>query len=61
MRDALGTSYNLIKLVKKSPHHDATLHKLKEQMPEDSPGICMLCPPRWKVRALALQSNLANY
>ena len=61
MRDALDTSYELIKLVKKSPRHDATLHKLKEQMPDHSPGIRVLCPTRWTVRVQALQSILANY
>ena len=61
MKDALDTSYELIKLVKKSLCHDATLQKLKEQMPDDIPGIRVLCPIRWTVRAQALQSILANY
>ena len=59
MRDALDTSYELIKLVKKSPRRDVvTLQKLKEQMPED---YSVLCPTRWTVRAQALQSIIANY
>ena len=61
MRDALDTSYELIKLVKKSPRRDATLQKLKEQMPDDSPGIRVLCSTRWTVRAQALQSIITNY
>ena len=61
MKDALDTSYELIKLVKKSPRRDAILQKLKEQMPNDSPGIRVLCPTRWTVRAQALHSILANY
>ena len=61
MRDALDSSYELIKLVKKSPRRDAMLQKLKQQMPDDSPGIRMLCPTRWTVRAEALHSILANY
>lgn len=61
MRDALDTSYELIKLVKKSPRRDAMLQNLKEQMPENSPGIRVLCPTRWTVRAQALQSIIANY
>ena len=61
MRDALDTSYELIKLVKKSPRRDATLQKLKEQIPDDSPGICVLCHTRWTVRAQALQSIITNY
>ena len=61
MKDALDTSYELIKLVKKSPRCDALLQQLKEQMPNDSPGIRVLCPTRWTVRAQALHSILANY
>ena len=61
MNDALDTSYELIKLVKKSPHHDAIFQKLKEQIPNNSPGICVLCPTRWTVRAQALHSILVNY
>eukprot|EP00731_Ephydatia_muelleri_P003123 Em0001g3123a len=30
-------------------------------MPDDSPGIRVLCPTRWTVRAEALHSILANY
>ena len=46
MKDALDTSYELIKLVKKSPCCDAIFQKLKEQMPNDSPGIRVLCPTK---------------
>lgn len=61
MKEALETSHELIKLVKKSPRRDSLLQKLKEQMPNDSPGIRVLCPTRWTVRAQALHSILANY
>ena len=61
MRDALDSSYELVKLVKKSPRRDAMLQKLKQQMPDDSPGIRMLCATRWTVRAEALHSILTNY
>lgn len=61
MRNALDTAYEIIKLVKKSPRRDATLQRLKEQMPEESPGIRVLCPTRWTVRAQALQGIIANY
>ena len=44
MKEMLDTSYELIKLVKKSPRHDAILQKLKKQMLNDSPGIRVLCP-----------------
>ena len=61
MRDALDTSYEIIKLVKKSPRRDAILQRLKEQIPEESRGIRVLCPTRWTVRAQALQGIIVNY
>ena len=61
MRNALDTSYEIVKLVKKSPRRDAMLQKLKTEMQEDSPGIRVLCPTRWTVRAQALQSIISNY
>ena len=61
MRNALDTSYEIVKLVKKSPRRDAMLQKLKTEMQEDSPGIRLLCPTRWTVRAQALQSIISNY
>ena len=61
MKEALDTSYELIKLIKKSTRRDALLQKLKEQMPNDSPGIRVLCPTRWTVRVQALHRILANY
>ena len=60
MRDALDTSYEIIKLVKKSPRRDAILQRLKEQIPEESRGIRVLCPTRWTVCAQALQGNIVN-
>ena len=61
MRNALDTSYEIVKLVKKSPRRDTMLQKLKTEMQEDSPGIRVLCPTRWTVRAQALQSIISNY
>ena len=61
MRNALDTSYEIVNLIKKSPRRDAILQKLKAEMPESSPGIRVLCPTRWTVRAQALQNIIANY
>ena len=44
MKNTLDTSYELIKLVKKSPRRDAVLQKIKEQLPEENMGIRVLCP-----------------
>ena len=58
MCDALDTIYEITKLMKKSPGCDAIFKQLKEEMASDSPGIRVLCPPRWTVRAEALKSIL---
>ena len=42
MRDALETTHEISKLVKKSPRRDATFKRLKEEMANDSPGIQVL-------------------
>ena len=61
MRNALDCAYEIVKLVKKSPRRDAMLQNLKQKMPEDCPGIRVLCPTRWTVRSKALESILYNY
>ena len=61
MRNALDASYEIVNVIKKSPRRDALLQKLKAEMPESSPGIRVLCPTRWTVRAQALQSIITNY
>ena len=61
MKNSLDTAYEIIKLVKKSPRRDATFQRLKEELPESSPGIRVLCPTRWTVQAQALQSIIRNY
>ena len=62
MKNALDTSpYEIIQLDKKSPRHEVMLQSIKQHMQEDSPGIRVLCPTRWTVRAQALQSIIANY
>ena len=53
MRDALDTTHKITKLVKKFPRRDATFKRLKEEMVSDAPGIRILCPTRWIVRAQA--------
>ena len=58
MRDALDTAYEIVNL---SPRRDATLHKIKQEMPEGSPGIRVFCPTRRTVRAEALRSIISNY
>jgi hypothetical protein len=51
----------ITKLIKKSPRRDALLQKLKQELSFETPGIRVLCPTRWTVRATALHSILENY
>ena len=50
-----------MKLIKKSPARDANFKRLKDEVDSDSPGIRVLCPTRWTVRADALQSIVSNF
>ena len=61
MQDALDTTHEITKLIKKSPARDAIFKRLKEEMGSDSPGIRVLCPTRWTVRADALKSIIDNF
>nr|XP_011435340.2 zinc finger MYM-type protein 1-like [Crassostrea gigas] len=61
MRDSLDTVFEMSKLVKYSPRKDTILEQLKREMAPDTPGFRVLCPSRWTVRALSLNSVLENY
>ena len=53
------------KLIKKSPKRDSMFERLKGQVVSEedchTPGIRVLCPTRWTVRAASVQSVLDNY
>ena len=67
--DALDTTYEITKLVKKSPKRDSQLEKMQKEMRDghasntmqSKHGIRLLCPTRWTVRAEAMESILENY
>ena len=61
IRSAFDIAYEITKLVKKSPRRQAILETLKQELGSDTPGIRILCPTRWTVRADTLQRILANY
>jgi hypothetical protein len=63
MKDALDTSHEITKLIKKSPKRDAKLEEIRQTLPEDAvhAGIRLLCPTRWTVRADALNSIIVNF
>lgn len=56
MKSALDTVNEVSKLIKKSPKRDAIFHDVKTELAPETAGFCVLCPMRWTVRALTLQT-----
>ena len=56
MEDTLDTVYEITKLIKKSPKREVIFQKIKDEVASGSPGVRILCPTRWTVRAEALTS-----
>ncbi len=61
MKDSLDTTHEITKLIKKSPRRDTLFEKLKSELAPDTPGVRVLCPTRWTVRADSLKSILDNF
>ena len=61
LKKALDITYEMSKLIKYSPKRDAMFSKLKDELQPECPGIRVLCPTRWTVRADSLKSVLDNY
>ena len=61
LRYSLDTVGEMTKLIKKSPKREAIFHKVKDDIVCESPGVRLLCPTRWTVRAAALASISENY
>ena len=64
IKKALEVTYELTKLIKYPPRRKEVFHKLKSSLDMEtgsrSPGIRLLCPTCWTVRAIALASILGN-
>ena len=61
VKDAMGATFEISKLIKYSPKYDVMFVKLKSELSPDSPGFRVLCPTQWTVRADSLHSVLDNY
>ena len=61
MKNALDTTFEITKLIKKSPKRYIAFNQIKSAVASDSLRIAVLCPTRWTVRADALESILKNY
>ena len=61
INNALSITYEITKLIKKSPQREARFLHLKETLSPGTPGVRVLCPTRWTIRAESLQSIIDNY
>ena len=54
MEQCLEIVHEITKLIKKSPNCDAIFNHIKDEISGDAaPGIRLLCPTRWTIRAEA--------
>ena len=61
LSDAMDTSREVCKLIKFSPKRQAFFERIKDDMKIDAPGIKVLCPTRWTVRAESFNRIIENY
>ena len=62
LKDSLGVTHEITKLIMYSPRRDGIFQRLKENLPSYSKtGIRVICPTRWTVRADFLASIIDNY
>ena len=61
MNDAFNITLEITKLIKKSPKRNAIFERIKKDMSTEGPGIRVLRPTRWTIKAEALKSILSNY
>ena len=61
MKKMMDTVQEITKLVKCSPHRQAVFEKLKEEIAPGCPGMFVLCPTRWTVKAVSMNSIINNY
>ena len=62
LKDALGVSFEITKLLKYSPRREGIFLRLKENLPASTAtGNRVLCPTRWTVRADSLASILETF
>ena len=56
LKSALETTHEIVKLAKFSPHREALFRDIQDGLSEGSPGVRVLCPTRWTVRADSMVS-----
>ena len=58
---ALETTYEITKLVKYSTRGGQLFDEIKDDIASGTPGVRVLCPTRWTVRADSVLSIIQNY
>ncbi len=61
MKRVLDIAHEITKLVKYSPRRESLFRDIKDELSPSSPGIRVMCPTRWTVKADTLQSIVSNY
>ena len=61
MQEALDITAEITKLVKLSPRRGTIFQRLKDELAPLDPGIRVLCPTRWTVKAEALKSIVDKF
>ena len=65
IKNALETTHEITKLIKHSPRREGIFREIKSASDatgdNHSPGVRVLCPTRWTVRADSLASIVSNY
>ena len=63
IKDTLDIATEITNLIKESPRRQAIFHRIKssKHLEKSSPGIRVLCPTRWTVKADTLRSIIDNF
>ena len=61
VKAALETTHEITKLIKYSPRRGQLFDEIKDDIAPGTPGVRVLCPTRWTVRADSMMSILQNY
>ena len=61
LKDSFDISYEITKLVKFSSKREVLFETLTKELAPGNPGLRVLCPTRWTVRANSLNSIIVNY
>ena len=61
MKKALDITHEITKLIKYSPRRESLFRRIKDEIGLGNPGVRVLCPTRWTVRADSMNSIIQNY